>query len=195
MSEAKKEPITEKKVSRRSMLKWTGALAAGAVIGGAAMYGATYKPPPPPPPSFKPPLSADVQRVDAIKQQLISIHAGETYSFFVCASNGCMAGPCTSKARIKNGVVTAIDNLTDTASYLNKSVGLREDVPETQLRQMMVNIRPCPRAFFWRKSYYDPNHAMYPMKLVQARTVPVKTSTLEYLGRKRWTRSQHKSSR
>jgi hypothetical protein len=51
----------DKRVSRGSMLKWTGALVAGAVIGGAAVYGATYKPPSPPP-SFKPPLSAGVQR-------------------------------------------------------------------------------------------------------------------------------------
>jgi anaerobic dimethyl sulfoxide reductase subunit A len=172
MSEKKSETLTEKKVSRRSMLKWTGALAAAAAVGAVAEYGASelmkpVPPPPPPPVSFKPPLSPEIQqRVDAIKQQLISIHAGETSSFYVCSSNGCNYGPCTVKARVKNGVVTALDNLTDTASYLNKDKGLREDVPEDQLKQMMVNQRPCVRGFLWRKSFYDPNHAMYPMKLV-----------------------------
>ncbi len=38
MSEEKKEPITETKVSRRSMLKWTGALAAAVVVGVGAGY-------------------------------------------------------------------------------------------------------------------------------------------------------------
>ncbi len=151
------------------MLKWTGALAAAAVVGGIAEYGASevMKPPPPPPISLKPPLSpAIAQRVDAIKQQLIARHANETYSFFCCASNGCNYGPCTTMARVKNGVVTALDNLTSTASYLNKNDPLRENVPETQKRQWMINQRPCQRAFLWRKSFYDPNHAMYPMKLV-----------------------------
>ncbi len=169
MSEKDKQSVADKKVSRRSLLKWTGALAAAAVVGGVAEYGARklMKPPPPPPISLKPPLSpAIAARVDVIKQQLIARHANETYSFFCCASNGCMAGPCSTKTRIKNGVVTALENLTDTASYLNKQAGPREDVPETQLKQMMVNVRPCPRAFLWRKSFYDPNHAKYPMKLV-----------------------------
>ncbi len=38
MSEEKKEPITDKKVSRRSMLKWTGALAVTAAVGIGAGY-------------------------------------------------------------------------------------------------------------------------------------------------------------
>ena len=94
MSDDKKESIADKKVSRRSMLKWTGALAAAAVIGGAAVYGATYKAPPPPPPSFKPPLSADVQTtVDGIVQNMISRHSGESIMFggcnCNCAGTGC----------------------------------------------------------------------------------------------------------
>jgi hypothetical protein len=84
----KKENVADKKISRRSLLKYTGALAAGAVVGVVAEYGATYKPPPPPPPSFKPPLSADVQtRVDAIKQQLVNMHAGETIKYTSCKQN------------------------------------------------------------------------------------------------------------
>ena len=38
LSEKKVEPITEKKISRRSMLKWTGALAAAVVVGVGAGY-------------------------------------------------------------------------------------------------------------------------------------------------------------
>ncbi len=39
--EMKNESVTDKKISRRSMLKWTGALAAAVAVGAGAEYGAT----------------------------------------------------------------------------------------------------------------------------------------------------------
>ena len=98
MSEEKKESVVDKKVSRRSLLKYTAALAAGVVVGVGAEYGATYKPPPPPPPSFKPPLSADVQtRVDAIKKQLIDMHTGEDIHYMDCDATDAAELPVSLK--------------------------------------------------------------------------------------------------
>jgi len=109
LSEKKKESVTDKKISRRSMLKWTGGLAAAAVVGGAVVYGATYKAPPPPPPSFKPPLSADVQTtVDGMVKDMIARHAGETLVYGNCTTN-CAGSACLYKYHVKNGVVTAIE--------------------------------------------------------------------------------------
>jgi len=167
MSE-KKEPISDKTISRRSLLKYTGALAAGAVVGVAAEYGATYKPPPPPPPSFKPPLSPDVaSRVQAITQQLIDRHAGETAVMTSCITNGCKGGPCAILVRSKNGVITSAENgdplfrgTTIEDAYLN---------PEETLKKNLVQIRPCTRAYLYIRTVNQPNRLLYPMKRVGAR--------------------------
>jgi hypothetical protein len=102
MSEKKEE--TESRLSRRSMLKWTGALAAAAAVGAVAEYGASEltKPAPPPPISFKPPLSPEIKtRVESITKQLIDKHAGETIGYTEWTQNGCFAG-CLIKTRVKN---------------------------------------------------------------------------------------------
>jgi len=113
LSEKKKEEsITEKKISRRSMLKCTAGLAGAVVIGGAAVYGATYKapgPPPPPPPSLKPPLSPEIQsRVDQITKDLIDRHTGERLVYGGCECN-CGGTGCFFKYHVKNDVLTAIE--------------------------------------------------------------------------------------
>ncbi len=171
MSEGNKEQVTDKKVSRRSMLKWTGALAAAAVVGAVAEYGgsALMKPPPPPPISLKPPLSPEIaSRVDVIKKQLIDIHSGETYSYMNCVINGCTNCNAMLKVHVKNGAITAIEPGDDT---VNKNLG-REDAYMTQdsINKGLVQARnSCPMALGWTKDVYNPNRIIYPMKLVGPR--------------------------
>ena len=95
------------------MLKWSGALAAAAAVGAVAGFAVPelLKPPPTPPPSFKPPLSADVQaRREAIVQDLINRHTGETTTYY-SANTYTRAGACKTvmKVHLKNGVLTAIE--------------------------------------------------------------------------------------
>jgi anaerobic dimethyl sulfoxide reductase subunit A len=166
MSEKKNETLTEKKVSRRSMLKWTGALAAAAAVGAVAEYGASelmkpVPPPPPPPISFKPPLTPQIQqRVDAIKQQLIAKHSGEAKFYSSCSVNGCWF-PCIIPTRVKNGVITAFD----TDDTINPGA-LREDavVGMDAVRQQMIQARGCSRGFSRRRNIYAPSRLAYPMK-------------------------------
>jgi anaerobic dimethyl sulfoxide reductase subunit A len=159
----KKESVTEKKVSRRSMLKWTGALAAAAAVGAVAGYGATelMKPPPTPPPSFKPPLSPEVQaRRDTIVQDLINRHADETISYYRF-NTYTRAGThqCVVKVRIKDGVLTAIEP-DDT---VNPNVA-REDEDWDNITKGTVQARSDARWMAYRKMIYDPQRLTYPMK-------------------------------
>jgi anaerobic dimethyl sulfoxide reductase subunit A len=162
----KKESVTEKKVSRRSMLKWTGALAAAAAVGAVAGYGATelMKPPPAPPTSFKPPLSPEVQaRRDAVVQDLINRHADETTTYYIFNSYT-RAGRCQSpmKVHLKNGVVTALEP-DDT---VNPNVA-REDDDWDAIMKGTIQHRSDARWYAYRKMLYDPNRLIYPMKRVE----------------------------
>jgi anaerobic dimethyl sulfoxide reductase subunit A len=161
----KKESMTEKKVSRRSMLKWTGALAAAAAVGAVAGYGATelMKPPPTPPPSFKPPLSPEVQaRRDAIVKDLINRHADETTTYYVPNTyrrSGDCLGPL--KVHLKNRVLTAIEP-DDT---YNPNVP-REDENWDNIVKGTIAARESGRWYAYRKMIYDPRRVIYPMKRV-----------------------------
>jgi anaerobic dimethyl sulfoxide reductase subunit A len=169
LSEKKNEPIGEKKVSRRSMLKWTGGLAGAAIVGAIAEYGASelmkpVPPPPTPPPSFKPPLSQEVKdRVDQIVNDLIGMHTDEQVQYTTCDANGCRGGPCSVRVRIKNGIVTAIENGDPT----NQNMPV-EDVyaGEDALKKFMIQSRPCTRAYMWPTTIYHPDRLLYPMKRV-----------------------------
>jgi len=143
------------------MLKWTGALAGAAIIGGAVVYGATYKAPPPPPPSFKPPLSADVQTtVDGIVQNLVNRHAGETLMYGACSLN-CAGTGCLFKWRVKNNVVTSMD--TDDTDH--PGVG-REDRVMTQqdFDWAQFQRRGCPHGYAWVQYLYSPDRVLYPIQ-------------------------------
>jgi anaerobic dimethyl sulfoxide reductase subunit A len=162
----KKESMTEKKVSRRSMLKWTGALAAAAAVGAVAGYGATelMKPPPTPPPSFKPPLSPEVQaRRDAIVKDLIARHQGETIAYWGAAT---MGGDYSDvvKVRIKDGLVTAIEP-DDT---VNPDITI-EDTDQNLILKGMIKNRALGRNYAGRATWYHPNRILYPMKRVSPR--------------------------
>jgi anaerobic selenocysteine-containing dehydrogenase len=142
------------------MLKWTGALAAGAVIGGAAVYGATYKAPPPPPPSFKPPLGADVQKtVDGIVQGLVDRHAGESVMFGGCSCN-CAGTGCVFEYRVKNGVLTAVG--PDQGHHPN--MGMEDQVmTQQEFDWGEINKRGCPIGYGWVDHLYSPDRVLYPI--------------------------------
>jgi anaerobic dimethyl sulfoxide reductase subunit A len=165
LSEKKKEEsITEKKISRRSMLKWTGALAGGAVIGGAAVYAATYKaptPPPPPPPSLKPPLSPEIQsRVDQITKDLIDRHTGERLVYGGCQCN-CGGTGCFFKYHVKDGVLTAIE--PDDTHY--PQVGMEDKVmTQKDFDWGLINRRGCPINYSMIDYTYSPERIIYPIK-------------------------------
>ena len=160
MSEDKKDSIADKKVSRRSMLKWTGALAAGVVIGGAAVYGATYKAPPPPPPSFKPPLSPDVQTtVDGIVQNMIARHSGETIMYGGCSCN-CAGTGCLFGYHVKNGVLTAIEP----EQNHHPNMGMEDQVmTQQEFDWGEFNHRGCPLGYGWVDYLYSPDRVLYPI--------------------------------
>jgi anaerobic dimethyl sulfoxide reductase subunit A len=153
------------------MLKWTGALAAAAVVGAVAEYGASgfVKPAPPPPVSFKPPLSPEIAaRVDVITKQLMDLHSGETYAYSNCLINGCHNCNNMNRVHIKNGAMTAIDRGDDT---VNKGLG-REDayMTEDAIKQGLVQARnSCPMGAAWRWDVYNPDRIIYPMKRVGQR--------------------------
>jgi anaerobic dimethyl sulfoxide reductase subunit A len=175
MSEKKSESIADKKVSRRSVLKWTGALAGAAVVGGIATFGiselskptAPPTPPPTPPTSFKPPLSPEVQtRVDEIVKGLIDRRAGETVTRAMCGGAtraGCGSKGCAFKVHSKNGVVTGAEP-DDTA---HPNIG-REDavMNDTDIVKARWSLRGCPKGAQFPKWIYDPSRIIYPMKRV-----------------------------
>jgi anaerobic dimethyl sulfoxide reductase subunit A len=177
LSEKKKdETVAEKKISRRSMLKWTGALAGAAVIGGAVVYGATYKPgapPPAPPPSFKPPLSPEVQTaVDGIVKDLIDMHAGETAHYGACSTN-CASKTCLFKWKVKNGVLTAIE--PDDTNHPNVP---REDsvMSQQEFDWGQFQTRGCPIGWSFVDHLNSPDRVLYPLKRAGER------------GENKWTR-------
>jgi anaerobic dimethyl sulfoxide reductase subunit A len=164
--EKKETDISEKRVSRRSMLKWSGALAAAAVVGAVAEYGASelMKPaptPPAPPVSFKPPLSPEIQeRVDAITKQLVDRHAGETIVYTTDkVSSSCMSDHCIMKAHVKDGILKAIE----TDDTVNPG-SAREEVDVDTLKKGMIQQRTCPLARSWRLKVYSPTRILHPMK-------------------------------
>ncbi len=168
MPEEDTETGTEKKVSRRSILKWTGALTAAAAAGAVAGYGATELMKPPPL-SFKPPLSASVQaRRDAIVQDLINRHTGETITYYTPNTyrrGGCCLG--VLKVHVKNGVITAIEP-DDTVSPNIP----REDENWNNVLEGTLQSRESGRWLAYRQMLYDPRHLIYPMKRVGARGDP-----------------------
>ncbi len=156
MSE-KKDTSTDKKISRRSMLKWTGALAAAAVVTAVAGYEVYQFLNPPL--SFKPPLSASVQaRRDAIVQNLIARHQGETVGYW---GAGTMGGDLVdvTKLRIKDGIVTT----TEPDDTINPNTTIEDADPNLILTGMIKN-RGYARNYAGRKSWYSAYRVIYPMK-------------------------------
>jgi anaerobic dimethyl sulfoxide reductase subunit A len=118
---------------------------------------------PPPPPSLKPPLSPEIkQRVEAIKNTLTAKHQGETFSYGSCTIN-CGGRSCLLKARIKNGVITAIEG----DDLLHPNIAVEDEVVDDyKLINAMVQKRPCVRGRALRHWIYNPDRIKYPLKRV-----------------------------
>lgn len=116
-------------------------------------------------PGLKPPLTPEVRdRVAIITKTLINRHQGESVSYTSCQQNGCWVDGCVLKVRTKDGKVTAIEP-DDTVNGSNP----REEVDEEELRQGMIQLRPCAMGYAWRKFLYHPERITYPMKRIGER--------------------------
>jgi len=143
------------------MLKWTGALAGAAIVGGAAVYAAQYKAPPPPPPSFKPPLSADVQTaVDGIISNLIARHAGETVVYGGCSCN-CGGAGCMAQYHTKNGVLTCVEP----EQIYHVGTGMEDKVmTQREFDHGLFNRRGCPIIYGYTNHLNSPDRVLYPIE-------------------------------
>jgi anaerobic dimethyl sulfoxide reductase subunit A len=170
MSERKntESDIAEKKVSRRSMLKWTGALTAAVAAGAVAEYGASElmkPPPPPPPPSFKPPLSPEIQaKHEKIVQSMRDAHVYDRWVLTNCKQNGCRTDTCILKVLTRSGKIVAIEP----DPTINPNNGY-EDVGLDMVRKGRVQSRPCAMGNGWIAQIYHPKRILYPMKNVGTR--------------------------
>jgi len=80
-----------------------------------------------------------------------------------CDNNGCRGGPCAVQVRVKNGVITAIEN----GDPMNQKMPVEDlYVGEDALRKYMIQSRPCVRAYMWPKTVYHRDRLLYPMKRV-----------------------------
>lgn len=146
MSEKKKEPITDKKISRRSLLKWSAGLAAAGVIGLGAGYGAS---------DLLRPLPQTVTQTMTETNYLTV----EKEQVFV---NCCHNGPVS--VRVRNGAITRIDPLL---------VPNWKDIPTWQISARGKTYRPTTSKSFmnsWAQAYrrfvYSSARLLYPMKRV-----------------------------
>ncbi len=145
MSENKNESISDKKISRRSMLKWTGALAAAVAVGVGAGYETN---------ELLRPITTFTQTETETNYLTV-----EKEQLFV---NCCHNGPVT--VRVRNGAITRIDpllvpNYKDTITWQISAKG-KTYTPTTN--KSLMNS--------WAQSYrrfvYSPERLLYPMKRV-----------------------------
>jgi len=72
------------------------------------------------------------------------------------------------KCYVKDGELLAIE----VGDSLINAGDAREEVPEEQLRQAMIQQRPCVRGRLWRKTLAHQNRAKYPMRNIGSRGNP-----------------------
>ncbi len=145
MSEEKKEPITETKVSRRSMLKWGGALAAAVAVGVGAGYETNQ---------LLRPISTFTET--ATETNYLTV---EREQVFVNCSH---SGPVS--VYVRNGKITRVDPLT---------IPNWKDIPSWEISargKIFSTIRSKSLMNSWsqsaRRFVYSPKRLLYPMKRV-----------------------------
>ena len=106
--------------------------------------------------------SVSTEQREAVVGKLRALHSGEETVYTGCRIN-CGASQCILKARVKDGVVTAIEP----DDHYNPGVG-REDavVSDLDLVKNRLQLRGCPMAWTWHKLAYSPERILYPMKRV-----------------------------
>ena len=172
MSDSKDDSITNNKVSRRSVLKWSGALAGAALVGVGLgfgtdiLFGFPVKKAPVPL-SYTPPLSPSVQQtVNTIIQDRIALHAGETTAYANCIINCGGNNACILKLHMNNGVLVGVEP-DDT---VNAGIP-REDSVLTDADYLngVLQYRPCQRGYSWTSYVNSPDRIAYPMQQTGAR--------------------------
>lgn len=93
--------------------------------------------------------------------------AGATIRYTACQQNGCWTS-CLLKCYVKDGQLLAIE-VGDNGINPGDA---REEVSEEQLREAMIQQRPCVRGRLWRKTIYHPDRVKYPMKNVGVKGNP-----------------------
>jgi len=140
MSEEKKDSIIDKKISRRSMLKWTAGLAVAGAVGVGVGYGATELLAPKPPPSTM------AEQPAALVEEKRSVIAAMHGPRFVYVSNGRVVRADT--------IPVPAD-----APYPHFTKDGKD------FRPPLKSING-PNAMGYRDYVYAPNRVMYPMKRV-----------------------------
>ncbi len=147
MSEEKKGPITEKKVSRRSMLKWTAGLAAAGAIGIGVGYGADEIL-----------RSTGVIPPQVITETVVTTVVRPAESTYVSA-----IGPSPSAVRVTvaNGRIIRIEPL----AYPEFQGGWTLKVGDHSFTSPLASLSRN-HALGYRRVVYNPNRIGYPMKRV-----------------------------
>jgi len=145
MSEKEKESITEKKISRRSMLKWTGALAAAVAVGVGAGYETNQL--------LRPITTFTQTTTQTILQEAEQL----SYTIVGEISGGTAAAVYTKKGRLIR--ITPLVYTEDEAKPWSIKVGDKTFTPRKR-----SNLPPYDLAF--RRYTYTPTRTMYPLKRV-----------------------------
>ncbi len=172
LSDSKDDSIIKSKVSRRSLLKWGGALAGAAIVGVGLGFGTdllTGFPVKKPPVSlsYKPPLSPSVQQtVNTIVQDRIALHTGETTAYANCIINCGGNNACILKLRMNNGVLVGVEP-DDT---VNAGIPREDSVlTDADYQNGVLQYRPCQRGYSWTSYVNSPDRIIYPMQQTGAR--------------------------
>ncbi len=144
MSEKKKEAITDKKISRRSMLKWTGALAAAVAVGVGAGYETNQL--------LRPITTFTQTEIHPVvyEEQVNTSIVGE-----IAGGTPCLV--YTSKGRIIR--VTPIVYTEDEAKPWTIKVGDKSFTPR---KRSNLPVFDCT----FRREVYSSTRMLYPMKRV-----------------------------
>jgi molybdopterin guanine dinucleotide-containing S/N-oxide reductase-like protein len=153
MSEKEKESIADKKISRRSMLKWTAGLAVAGAVGVGVGYGASQLLTPTKPPEVVTQVQTQTAK-DYFEDQV----------FITCASGHSTSRGTVIKVHVRAGKIAWVEpfDLTDQEAQSNVwtfKAGGRTFRPEKRAQTGPQEISLKSRA-------YDPSLLMYPMKRV-----------------------------
>jgi anaerobic selenocysteine-containing dehydrogenase len=149
MSEKKNESVTDKKISRRSMLKWTGALAAAVAVGVGAGYGADNL--------LRPVTTITEREATTVTQPLVEEQVLTTTT---------IGGPLY--VHVRNGRITWIEPLKytekDATPWWMSENGLWKPGNKRFTPPMGISLSQHTMAL--RRKVYSPQRTRYPMKRV-----------------------------
>jgi anaerobic selenocysteine-containing dehydrogenase len=158
MSEKKNESIADKKISRRSMLKWTAGLAvAGAVGIGVGYEVSQLLTPAPPAPPTPPPETVSATVPDVYWEEEGAFPAGSH-------SHG--SGPAeVNRVHVKNGKVFYVEPLNITADEANSLWSITAG-GKTFSRGAFPRTANSAMGLAYRSRLADPTRVRYPLKRV-----------------------------